>query len=176
MSHSPPPAMDFPGRRAALNEAHLLEVFNLFAKNNVVTTQDLRVIVKSFHGCSMTEDEMHAIEKASAEGGGSSSKTFEEVKEILEPKVKKMPYVDYLKEAFGLLEDGGGAIGIGELRHYIRLSGEKLSEEEIDQIVAYADADKDEKINCECGPLSVKQRRPSPLTYTPTQHPRLRRR
>lgn len=150
MSH-PPPTMDFPGRHASLNEEHLREVFDLFAKNGVVSTQDLRVIAKAFHGVSMTGDEMHAIEKASAESGGGSttSKTFAEVKEILEAKVKRMPYVEYLKEAFGHLEDGGGSIGIAELRHYIKQTGEKLTEEEIDQIVAYADGDKDEKINCE---------------------------
>jgi len=55
-----------------------------------------------------------------------------------------------LIEAFKVFDrDGNGFISAAELRHVMTNLGEKLTDEEVDEMIREADVDGDGQINCE---------------------------
>ena len=134
------------GKRLELQEQDLQKIFSLFAKNDLISSADLKHVFTAFN-FHPTTDEMMAY-AAEHEGG----MTLADIKSIIEKKWKEMPYVEQVKDAFAVFDDGTGSFGIAELKHYIRSLGDgltgKLTDDEVDQMVAWADDDKDERIKC----------------------------
>ena len=65
-------------------------------------------------------------------------------------KMKEADSEEEIKEAFKVFDkDGNGFIGAAELRHVMTNLGEKLTDEEVDEMVREADIDKDGQINYE---------------------------
>nr|XP_033794192.1 multiple coagulation factor deficiency protein 2 isoform X2 [Geotrypetes seraphini]XP_033794193.1 multiple coagulation factor deficiency protein 2 isoform X2 [Geotrypetes seraphini] len=63
----------------------------------------------------------------------------------------KTHIMEYLKDIIGKLqsEDGNGFISSAELRHVMTILGEKLTEEEVDEMIREADIDGDGQVNYE---------------------------
>ena len=63
---------------------------------------------------------------------------------------KKSNSIDELKEAFKVFDkDGSGSISAAELKHVMNNLGEKLTDEEVDEMISEADVDGDGEINFE---------------------------
>ena len=131
-----------PGKQVELHDKDITHIFSLFAKDELLKCADLGYVLKAFN-VHLTHEE-YDVYKRDHETGLSQ----EEVKRIIETKWKETNYIEMVKEAFSQLEDGTGYFGIAELRHYIRSLGEKLTDDEVDQMIEFADEDKDEKIKC----------------------------
>lgn len=83
--------------------------------------------------------------------GSLSKEEFEQVLKSTADDEKE------LKEAFNAFdEDGSGFITKDELKLAMRQMGEKLSDKEIDEMIAAADTDKDGKVGFE-GIVSVRK-------------------
>ena len=75
---------------------------------------------------------------------------FPEVLELLKRKKKEGDPEDEFKEAFRVFDkDGNGFISAAELRHVMTNLGEKLTDEEVDEMIREADIDGDGQINYE---------------------------
>lgn len=69
---------------------------------------------------------------------------------VLFRKMKDTDSEEEIKEAFKVFDkDGNGYISAAELRHVMTNLGEKLSENEVDEMIREADVDGDGQINYE---------------------------
>ncbi len=69
---------------------------------------------------------------------------------MMSKKLKDTDTEDELKEAFLVFDkDGNGFISAAELRHVMTNLGEKLTDEEVDEMIREADTDGDGQINYE---------------------------
>lgn len=69
---------------------------------------------------------------------------------MMSKKMKETDTEEEIKEAFKVFDrDGNGFISAAELRHVMTNLGEKLSDEEVDEMVREADIDGDGQINYE---------------------------
>ena len=81
---------------------------------------------------------------------GSGSIEFPEFLTLMSRKMKEADSEEEIKEAFKVFDkDGNGFIGAAELRHVMTNLGEKLTDEEVDEMVREADIDGDGQINYE---------------------------
>ena len=99
-----------------------------------------------------SEAELQEVARASeaenaAAGLGGSGVPFPIFHAFMARKLREVNRLDAVREAFKHLEDGGGAITLPELRHMIlTYAVEKLTLDEVDELLAKADLDKDGKI------------------------------
>ena len=69
---------------------------------------------------------------------------------MMSKKMQETDSEDEIREAFKVFDkDGNGFISAAELRHVMTNLGEKLSDEEVDEMVREADMDGDGQINYE---------------------------
>ena len=88
--------------------------------------------------------------KCSPAGNGTID--FPEFVTLLSRKMKDTDSEEELMEAFRVFdEDGSGCISASALRHVMNNLGEKLTEEEVDEMIREADVDGDDKININGG-------------------------
>ena len=67
---------------------------------------------------------------------------------MMSRKIKDIDSEDELQEAFKIFDkDGNGLISAAELRHVMTNLGEKLSDEEVDEMIREADLDGDGQVN-----------------------------
>jgi Ca2+-binding EF-hand superfamily protein len=86
-------------------------------------------------------------ENAATGAAGGTGVSFPIFHGFVQKKLKEVSREESTKEAFKHLEDGAGFISLSELRYMIATnSTEKISDEELDALLASADADKDGKI------------------------------
>lgn len=86
--------------------------------------------------------------KASIDGGESID--FPEFLSLMARKMKDTDTEEELVEAFKVFDkDGSGFINTAEIRHVMTNLGEKLSDEEVDEMVREADVDGDGQVNYE---------------------------
>ncbi|EPQ03106.1 Calmodulin [Myotis brandtii] len=125
------------------------EAFSLFDKDGdgttTITTKELGAVMRSL-GQNPTEAELQdMINEVDADGNGTI-----DFPEFLTMMARKMKDTDRDREAFRVFDkDGNGYISAAELRHVMTNLGEKLTDEEVDEMIREADIDGDGQVNYE---------------------------
>lgn len=91
---------------------------------------------------------MDMINEIDADGNGTID--FPEFLTMMARKMKDTDSEEEILEAFKVFDkDGNGFISAAELRHIMTNLGEKLTDEEVDEMIREADIDGDGQINYE---------------------------
>jgi calmodulin len=130
--------------------AEFKEAFSLFDKDGdgSITTKELGTVMRSL-GQNPTEAELQdMINEVDADGNGTID--FGEFLNLMARKMKDTDSEEELKEAFRVFDkDQNGFISAAELRHVMTNLGEKLTDDEVDEMIREADVDGDGQINYE---------------------------
>ncbi|NWZ60511.1 CAM2B protein, partial [Haliaeetus albicilla] len=158
------------------------EAFSLFDKDGdgTITTKELGTVMRSL-GQNPTEAELQdMINEVDADGEprlslrvrlflcppahcpfvpppGNGTIDFPEFLTMMARKMKDTDSEEEIREAFRVFDkDGNGYISAAELRHVMTNLGEKLTDEEVDEMIREADIDGDGQVNyegeCHCHP------------------------
>merc|ERR1711976_403676 len=126
------------------------EAFSLFDKDGdgTITTKELGTVMRSL-GQNPTEAELQdMINEVDADGNGTID--FPEFLSLMARKIKDTDTEEELREAFKVFDrDGNQLISAAELRQVMTTLGEKLTDEEVDEMIREADVDGDGQINYE---------------------------
>jgi len=126
------------------------EAFSMFDKNGdgTISSTELGTIMRSL-GQNPTENElMDMINEVDIDGNGTID--FREFLNMMAKKVNKSDSEEELREAFRVFDkDGNGHISANELRTVMTTLGEKLTDEEVDEMIFEADLDGDGQVNYE---------------------------
>ena len=126
------------------------EAFSLFAKDgdNTITTKELGTVVRSL-GQNPTEAELQdMINEVDPDGKGTID--FQGFLTIMTRKMKDTDPEEEMREAFHMFDkDGNGFISAADLHHVMTILGEKLTDEEVDEMIKEADIDGDGQVNYE---------------------------
>ncbi|XP_060924574.1 uncharacterized protein LOC132998844 [Limanda limanda] len=128
--------------------AEFKEAFSLFDKDGdgTITTKELGTVMRSL-GQNPTEAELlDMINDVDAEGNGTID--FQEFLTMMARKMKDTDIEEEMREAFRLFDkDGNGYISAADLRQVMTNLGEKLTDEEVDEMIGEADIDEDGQVN-----------------------------
>ena len=126
------------------------DAFTLFDKDGdgTISDEELGIVMRSL-GQNPTEQELQdLIAEHDVDGNGFID--FAEFLTLMSKISKDIDAEEELVEAFKVFDrDGDGRISKKELKHSFKLLGEKITSDEIDQMINYADQDGDQKINYE---------------------------
>ncbi|KAK9146558.1 hypothetical protein Sjap_006461 [Stephania japonica] len=126
------------------------EAFCLFDKDGdgCITIEELATVIRSLDQ-NPTEQELHdMISEVDIDGNGTIE--FGEFLNLMAKKMKETDAEEELKEAFKVFDkDQNGYISANELRHVMINLGEKLTDEEVEQMIREADLDGDGQVNYE---------------------------
>ncbi|KAG8484857.1 hypothetical protein CXB51_021279 [Gossypium anomalum] len=131
-------------------DAETIVLFPSFVSNarciGCITTKELGTVMRSL-GQNPTEAELQdMINEVDADGNGTID--FPEFLNLMARKMKDTDSEEELKEAFRVFDkDQNGFISAAELRHVMTNLGEKLTDEEVDEMIREADVDGDGQIN-----------------------------
>ncbi|CAJ1018118.1 putative EF hand/EF-hand domain/EF-hand domain pair, partial [Leishmania utingensis] len=118
------------------------EAFSLFDKDGdgTITTKELGTVMRSL-GQNPTEAELQdMINEVDQDGSGTID--FPEFLTLMARKMQDSDSEEEIKEAFRVFDkDGNGFISAAELRHVMTNLGEKLTDEEVDEMIREADVD-----------------------------------
>ncbi|XP_069114939.1 calmodulin-like [Argopecten irradians] len=130
--------------------AEFKEAFNLFDKdgNGAITVEELGTVMRSL-GQTPTEAELQdMINEVDANENGTLD--FSEFLTMMTRQMKDTDSEEELKVAFRAFDkDGNGFISKDELRHVMTNLGERLTEEQADEMIREADIDGDGQVNYE---------------------------
>ena len=124
------------------------EAFALFDDDGdgAITSKELGTVMRSL-GQDLTEEELKDMIRE-VDGDGSGTIEFPEFLLMMARSAKGVDIEEELREAFKLFDkDGNGFINAAELKHVMAGLGEKLTDEEIDEMVKAADVFGDGKIS-----------------------------
>ncbi|PKU71850.1 calmodulin-like [Dendrobium catenatum] len=126
--------------------AHLKEVFNLFDKNGdgFITSEELGTVMRSL-GQNPTELQLkNTISEFDADKNNAID--FPEFLNLMTSKTKETE--KELREAFNIFDkDQDGFISAAELRQVMANLGQKLSDEELNEMISQIDMDGDGQIS-----------------------------
>ncbi|KAF9506047.1 hypothetical protein BS47DRAFT_1353370 [Hydnum rufescens UP504] len=126
------------------------EAFSLFDINGdgMITTHELGIVMRSL-GQNPTEAELQdMVNEVDADENGMLD--FPEFLTMMARTMRDADSEDEIKKAFKVFDkDGNGFISSAELRHVMNSLGEKLTEQEVDEMMREADVDGDGQINHE---------------------------
>ena len=130
--------------------AEFQEAFKLFDKNGdgTITTEELGTIMKSL-GQNPTKTELEDIIK-DVDNDGNGTVDFPEFLTMMIRKMKDPKLAEDIRQAFKVFDkDGNGFISRDELRQAMASLGQKLTDEEINEMINAADTDSDGLVNRE---------------------------
>ncbi|KAG5574171.1 hypothetical protein H5410_063937 [Solanum commersonii] len=115
-------------------------------ENGCITTKELGTVMRSL-GQNPTEAKLQdMINEVDADGNETID--LPEFLNLMARKMKDTDSEEELKEAFRVFDkDQNGFISAAELRHVMTNLGEKLTDEEVDEMIREADVDGDGQIN-----------------------------
>ncbi|GAB1609567.1 calmodulin-like isoform X1, partial [Argonauta hians] len=120
----------------------------VFAKDgdSCIFSKDIGTVMRAM-GYSPTESEVRNIQ-ASVDNAGKRKLTDQDVVSIISKQQITQDTDEELKEAFRVFDkDGNGYISCAELRHVLTNLGEKLTHEEVDEMIREADITADGRVN-----------------------------
>lgn len=126
------------------------EAFSLFDKDGdgTITTKELRTVMRSL-GQNPTEAELHyMIDEVDADGSGTID--FPEFLNLLARTMRDADAgaEEELREAFRVFDrDQNGFISLNELRHVMNNLGDRLTGDELTEMLGEADVNGDGQIN-----------------------------
>ena len=130
--------------------AEFKEAFSLFDRDGdgSITSKELGTVMRSL-GQNPSEAELQdMINEVDVDGNGSID--FPEFLSLMARKMKDTDTEEELVDAFRVFDrDGNGLISAAELWHVMTNLGEKLTDEEVDEMIKEADLDGDGHINYE---------------------------
>ncbi|KAK8709646.1 hypothetical protein V6N13_060659 [Hibiscus sabdariffa] len=124
------------------------EAFNFFDKDGdgCITVEELATVIRSLDQNPSEEELQDMIKEVDADGNGSIE--FSEFLSLMAKKMQESDAEEELKEAFKVFDkDLNGYISASELRNVMMKLGEKLSDEEVEQMIKEADLDGDGQVN-----------------------------
>ncbi|KAI3981001.1 hypothetical protein MKX01_025566 [Papaver californicum] len=124
------------------------EAFCLFDKDGdgCITIDELATVIRSMDQNPTEEELQEMMREVDVNGNGTIE--FVEFLNIMARKMKEADAEDELKEAFKVFDkDQNGYISANELRHVMINLGEKLTDEELEQMIKEADLDGDGQVN-----------------------------
>ncbi|KAL0882916.1 hypothetical protein ABMA27_016422 [Loxostege sticticalis] len=128
--------------------AEFKEAFMLFDKDEdgTITMAELGVVMRSL-GQRPSETELRDMVKE-VDQDGNGTIEFNEFLQMMSKKMRGADGEDELREAFRVFDkNNDGLISSVELRHVMTNLGERLSEEEVDDMIREADLDGDGMVN-----------------------------
>ncbi|XP_047336213.1 calmodulin-like protein 8 [Impatiens glandulifera] len=134
-----------------LNDEQIVEfqeAFRLFDKDGdgCITVEELATVIRSLDQNPTEEELRDIISEVDADGNGTIE--FSEFLTLMANKVKDSDAEEELKEAFKVFDkDQNGYISANELRNVMINLGEKLTDEEVEQMIKEADLDGDGQVN-----------------------------
>ena len=124
------------------------EAFSLFDRDGdgFIITRELGTVMRSL-GQNPTEAELQdMINEVDIDGNGTID--FPEFLSMMARKMKEVDVESEIREAFKVFDkDGKGLISASELRHIMTSLGEKLTDEEVDEMMREAEVDGDGQVN-----------------------------
>ncbi|XP_076057129.1 neo-calmodulin-like [Oratosquilla oratoria] len=130
--------------------AEFKEAFMLFDKDEdgMITTAELGVVMRSL-GQRPSETELRNL-VSEVDTSGDGTIEFNEFLQMMSKKLKDVDNEDELKEAFKVFDKkNSGFLSSSELRHVMTSLGEKLSEEEVEDMLKEAAPNGEGKVNYE---------------------------
>ncbi|KAJ7954818.1 putative Calmodulin [Quillaja saponaria] len=124
------------------------EAFCLFDKDGdgCITVEELATVIRSLDQNPTEEELKDMISEVDVDGNGTIE--FSEFLDLMAKKMKENDSEEELKEAFKVFDkDQNGYISANELRHVMINLGEKLTDEEVEQMIKEADLDGDGQVN-----------------------------
>ena len=126
----------------------LKQAFSIFDKNGdgTISTKELGVVIRSL-GFSPTDREIQEI-IMEFDKDRSGALEFPEFLGLMAKKIYEQNAKEELFEAFKVFDkDGNGLVSAAELRHVLVNMPEKPEDEEVDEMIRYADLDGDGHID-----------------------------
>eukprot|EP00761_Pharyngomonas_kirbyi_P014043 gb/GECH01014073.1/.p1 GENE.gb/GECH01014073.1/~~gb/GECH01014073.1/.p1 ORF type:complete len:150 (+),score=52.36 gb/GECH01014073.1/:1-450(+) len=130
--------------------AEFKEAFSLFDKDGdgAISLDELGTVMRSL-GQNPSEGELKQIIN-DIDKSGNGKVEFEEFLQLMSKNMKNIDNEEEIVEAFRAFDkDGNGYISAAELRHIMTTMGDKLSEDEVDEMIREADVAGDGQINYE---------------------------
>jgi len=129
-----------------LTEEEQAQCKEAFGASGTIRTKDLGTALRAL-GQNPTDAELQdMINEVDADGNGTID--FPEFLSLMARKMKDTDTEEELVEAFKVFDtDGSGFISAAEMRHVMTNLGEKLTDEEVDEMLREADVDDTGRIN-----------------------------
>ncbi|KAJ8549020.1 hypothetical protein K7X08_032727 [Anisodus acutangulus] len=125
------------------------EAISLFGKggDGCITIEELETVIRSLDQNPTEEELCHMISEVDADHDNGTME-FTEFLNLISKKMKETDSEEELKEAFKVFDkDQNGYISSNDLRHVMINLGEKLTDEEAEQMIKAADLDGDGQVN-----------------------------
>ncbi|KAK4361666.1 hypothetical protein RND71_020618 [Anisodus tanguticus] len=125
------------------------EAISLFDKggDGCITIEELETVIRSLDQNPTEEELCHMISEVDADHDNGTME-FTEFLNLISKKMKETDSEEELKEAFKVFDkDQNGYISSNDLRHVMINLGEKLTDEEAEQMIKEADLDGDGQVN-----------------------------
>ncbi|XP_052769115.1 calmodulin-A-like isoform X1 [Mya arenaria] len=124
------------------------EAFNIFDRDGsgAISIKELEIAMRSL-GQNPNEEELERMIKE-VDKDGNQELDFEEFCELMSKTKKDVTSYKAIEEAFKVFDkDGKGSIPREYFRHIMTTMGERLNDDEVDEMLDEADADGDGEIN-----------------------------